>query len=213
MAASAFVLASLGQANVAMAQLASSRSGSSTLQVIEGSQIYVDIAAFGRCYAQTFPANALRLMATEPGSREEVAFFQRMFRQEQSCLTDLSYMRTSQGMIRGAIAEGLYERHVAIPASLWLPAPAAGAPIRTISEAARCYTATDRGSVMRLLQTRPGGREETAAIQALMPEFSRCVPPGASNYRISSTQLRLKLAEALLRLPPPGAAPGAAPTQ
>jgi hypothetical protein len=40
----------------------------------------------------------------------------------------------------------------------------------------------------------------------MMPEFVRCVPPKARNLQYHSTQIRFRLAEALLRLPAP--APG-----
>lgn len=186
---------------VAQAQLAGSRSGSSTTRYLGSEETWEEIGQFGTCFARRNREDALALLATRPGSREEVDTYQRVVRPRNTqCRLQVQGARLSVPMVRGIIAEGLYRIGQGVPANLMLPVPAPGS-IRNLSDAARCYTASNRDRVRALLaDTRPGSRREAEAIDVMIPEFARCVPQGALNTRFETTQLRFRLAEALLRL-------------
>ncbi|MFL6845846.1 MAG: hypothetical protein ACJ8ER_13290 [Allosphingosinicella sp.] len=201
-AAVAAVVAAFFAAGAAPAQLATGRSGSSTMSYLGQEEVWREIGFFGLCYADQNRDEALQLIATAPGSREEALTYKKLFSKPyQSCLGDVSTLAVPLNMVRGSIAEGLLKKHVPIPASLLLAAPAPGA-ITTISEAARCYAVGHRTEVRGLLDTIPGSKKEFAALVPMVSEFTRCVPPKARGLAFDPTQIRFRLAEALLRLPP-----------
>jgi hypothetical protein len=186
----------------ATAQLATGRSGSSTMSYIGGEEVWREVGFFGLCYAGQNRESALMLIATTPGSMEEAQTYKKLFSKPYlSCLGDVASLRVSHDMIRGAIAEGLLKKAVPIPASMVLQPPPPGTTGKTISEAARCYAAAHPGSVRSLVATSPGSKKEYAAVVALLPDFMECVPAKARNLPLSATQVRFRLAEALLRLP------------
>ena len=186
----------------AAAQIAPGRSGTSTMQYLGREEAWSSVATFGRCYARQNWRGAFELLGTEPGSRAELETYRRLFRSHnQSCLADVTELRAPHTMVRGAIAEGLYRRGYAVPPSLLLAAPAEGASIRTFSEAARCYAATHRSQIHALImQTNPGSRQEFDAVREIMPEFARCLPDHARGAQFNATDIRFRLAEALVRL-------------
>ena len=191
----------------APAQIASGRSGSSTTMVVEDDgEAWRTLVAFGTCYAARSTASAFALIATEPGSREEAQTYRQLFsRDNQSCLGGNTELRMPLAMVRGAIAEGLYERGVALPANLVQAAPQAGS-IRTLSEAARCYAAAHRDRVHALAaDTRAGSRGEHEALSVVAPDFFRCVPETARGRQFDPTLIRYRLIEAALRMPPSAA--------
>ena len=192
----------------APAQIAPGYSGSSsTTYGIDATEFWRTIRGFGACFAKEKPADALALIATAPDSKEEAAVFKRISRGEsQTCLTDTS-LRVPVPLIRGAIAEGLYKRGVAVPAGLLLPPPAPGMPIRTLGDAARCYTAAHRDEVRALLaETAAGSKKERAALDRMAADFWLCLPKFAQKRGFNPTQIRFRLAETLLRIPAPAAA-------
>lgn len=192
----------------AAAQISSGYSGTSTTSTFGSDEAWRTLRAFGYCYASRNLPGALALIATEPGSRTEADTYRRLFRGDSQCLGGDTELRMSLIMVRGAIAEGLYRHGAALPANLVLPVPEPGAPIRTLSEAARCYTAAHRDRVRALVdETRPGSRQEFAALTDMAPDFFRCVPDTARGRQFDSTQLRFRLAEALLRMPAASAGP------
>jgi len=209
-AALAVGLAATVAGHGASAQIAPGQSGSSTTTVIEDDgEAWRTLVAFGTCYAARNSANAFALIATEPGSREEARTYRRLFsRDTQSCLGGNTELQMPPAMVRGAIAEGLYERGVAPPPDLVQAPPQAGS-VRTLSEAARCYAAAHRDRVHALAaDTRAGSRQEHAALSAMAPDFFRCVPDTARGRQFDPTLIRYRLIEAALRMPP--AAAGAA---
>jgi hypothetical protein len=129
-----------------------------------------------------------------------------MFRSDrQPCMDGASEMRAPLAMIRGAIAEGLYRNRVPLPDNLRLTAPEAGA-VRTLSQAARCYTAGHWREVATMVTTTvPGSQEEYRSLVAIMPGFLQCVPAAARGRRFLPTQIRFNLAEALLKMQRPAA--------
>ena len=196
----AAMLAALPQP--ALAQVGTGRSGFSTVQSMNASQYWDAVFWFGRCFARTSQPIAFDLLASEPQSREERAIFARVFNgQESNCLNAVLQLTMAQPHIRGAIAEGFIRDGPSPPARLIVTAPPPGATIRNITEAARCYAATHAAEVRALImETRPGTPQELAAVQRMGTDFLQCVPPEARRYQFNTTDLRYRLAEALLRL-------------
>lgn len=189
------------------AQLARGFSGRSSQSTMDGGEAMRTLRAFGSCYATRDTADAWSLIATEPGSRGEAEVYRRLFRRDsQGCLGESTELRVPVFMVRGAIAEGLYARRAALPVRLRLPPLAPGATVRTLSEAARCYASAHPDRVRALVEnTIPGSRPEYAALGEMAADFFSCVPEAARGRRFDSTQVRYRLAEALLRMG--GAAP------
>lgn len=194
----------LAAATPAAAQVATSRSGSSTSRSLSSEEYWLAVRQFGRCYAQNSQARGLALLATEPGSAEERAFFQALFRARSvSCLGDISRLSIVPAHLRGSIAEGFIRAGRGVPAALTVRPLAPGAPVRTISDAARCFTATRAAEVRALVRTVPGGEDEFQAVERLAPDFFACVPQHARVHRFPTTDVRYRLTEALLRMHPP----------
>ena len=189
----------------APAQIASGFSGRSSQMTMDESEAMRTLRAFGSCYAERNTAEAWSLIGTEPGSQGEADTYRRLFRRDsQGCLGEATELQVPVYMVRGAIAEGLYSRRVAVPAQLRVSPLAPGAAVRTLSEAARCYTAAHPDKVRALVEnTLPGSPPEHVALSEMAPDFFRCVPETARGRRFGSTQVRYKLAEALLRMAGP----------
>ncbi len=185
------------------AQLAPGVSGRSDLIVSNDSENALrTLSAFGNCYARLSTARAFELIATEPGTREEAETYRRLFRSDsQNCLGEGMDLRVPVAFTRGAIAEGLLEHGIAVPAGLVRAAPAPDAAIRKYSEAARCYAAGHGAEIRALLISAPGSQRELAALRPIADDFFRCMPANAQDRRFNATHLRYLLAEALLRLP------------
>jgi hypothetical protein len=125
----------------------------------------------------------------------------------QSCLGDVTRLGATLPLVRGAIAQGLYKRKIALPAALMQSAPAP-AQVQNLADAARCYTASHREEARALVEgTKVGGRKEYDAVMKLLPEFRKCVPSGA-RAEFTATLVRFRLAEALLRTASPAAPAG-----
>ncbi len=196
-------LAALGLlASPVAAQLSNGASGSSTMFYLSNEEGMKEVVGFGDCYAKEQPEKALRLIATRPSSREEAQTYVSLFKKHyQSCLGDVTRLSADLPLIRGAIAQGLYKRKIAVPAAMMQPAPALTG-VRNLSDAARCYVATHREEARSLVaDTKVGGRKEYDAVVKLMPDFVKCVPKGAK-AEFTATLVRFRLAEALLRTAP-----------
>ena len=190
---------------MAAAQLPPGASGSSSLEIVDDEEAFRALSAFGACFASRKTDEALALIATVPGTRGEAETSRRRIRRPAIvCLGGNSQFRMPMYMMRGAIAEGLYRRGVALPPDLALAAPPPGAPTRTLAEAARCYTAGHRDEVRALIdQTRIGSREEYERLREMAPAFFTCLPERARGGQVIAAQVRGHLAEALYRMPTP----------
>jgi len=190
-------------ASGASAQLSPGVSGSSSLTYFDNDEAMRTLRVFGICYASRHPEDSLAFMATDPASQAEADLYRRMFRRDnQNCLGENTEIAVPVALVRGAIVEGLYRNGTALPANLALSPPPPGTPIRTLSEAARCYTVGHRDQVRTLIeQTQPGSRQELAALTEMAPDFFRCIPDTARGRRFDSAQIRYRLAEALYRMP------------
>jgi hypothetical protein len=191
-------------ASVASAQIAVGRSGSSTQQEFGGQVVWNELAAFGRCYGSTNSKEAMQLLRTRAESPEELAVYRKLFRKHyQSCLGSVVQLNVPYQTVRGAIAEGLYETEVPVTPDLAFSGGLERAQVRNLSDAARCYTAANRGRVKALLaDTKLGTKDEAAAVEAIVPGLMQCVPKGARRIAVSPMLVRARLAEALWRLGP-----------
>jgi hypothetical protein len=202
-ALAAIALAAACCASKAAAQIAPGYSGSSTTAYMDGDEYWRTLRSFGVCFAKESQAKALALLATEPDSKAEREVYKQAIggKGNQPCLSSTS-MHVRLGLTRGAIAEGLYKRGVAVPPELIQQAPPAGAVPPTLSGAVRCYVAAHRAKAEALLSgTLSGSKKEFAALQAMAPDFYACLPAKAQKMRFNPTQIRFRLAEALLRMP------------
>jgi hypothetical protein len=195
-------VAAAGTATAAAAQIASGYSGHSSMTYMGEEEVWDTVSTFGTCYAGTSRREALMLIATEPNSAAETETYRKLFRKPyQSCLGDVTSLSVPVSMVRGAIAEGLYRKKVPLPANLLQSVPAPG-KIHNLSQASLCYVAGHAEKARALIaSTRAGSKKEFEAVMALMPDFSQCIPAGARNVQFDATQIRFRLAEALLRLP------------
>lgn len=186
------------------------RAGSSTQYHFSGQEVWDTLSDYGRCYASTERKDALKLVATRPGSVEEAETYKDLFgKPYQSCLGNVTTLRVSHLMVRGAIAEGLYKKKVAVPADLMVAAAPSADQVRNISDAALCYASRHRNQAQSLVDgTKVGTEDEFAAVGALWGAFAECVPAAARNsMKIEATLVRFRIAEALWRL---GIAPDSA---
>jgi|GEM_PF-5682756 len=186
------------------AQVAPGLSGSSTSAPVQMEEVWQELAHYGRCVAGQRTQEALDILRAETGSREESERLGRLLRDRKtSCSHDFDLILPAP-LFRGAIAEGLYDRRVPMPPELaWAPIPK-GSPVPTFSHIARCYLPGNEARVAQLVEkTKPGSREEARAMAAIMPGFRACLPAAVRNRPFNITQVRLRLAEALLRMSPP----------
>jgi hypothetical protein len=196
----------IGAPQAAGAQIATGQSGRSTMQYFGGEQALQELSAFGLCYASQSKADALKLVAAEPGSQQEANTYRQLFRKHyQSCLGSVTELRVPPGLVRGAIAEGLYRKNVPVPADLAFSTPPERTQIRNLAGAARCYTAGNPEKVRSLIEnTKPGSESERIAVDAIMGDFGGCIPPGAKRkLELDTMTVRYRLAEALWRLTAP----------
>ena len=193
----------------ATAQIAAGLSGSSTSRSAQMEDVWRELAFYGRCVAGQRRQEALDVLRAEIGSSEEAERLGRLLSdRDTNCVHDID-LTLPAPLFRGAIAEGLYDQRVPMPADLaWSPLPM-GAPVPTFSHVARCYLPGNEEQVRQLVeQTSPGSRGEARAMAVIMPGFRACLPAARRNRAFNITQVRLRLAEALLRMAPPRAAGG-----
>lgn len=196
--------AALLTVDAAIAQIGRGYSGRSDgeIEYVDNEEAMRILSAFGNCYAQHSTTRALELIGTDPGTHEEAETYRRLFRSgSQNCLGDATELTMPVAFVRGAIAEGLLERNIALPATLVRAAPAPGVEVRRLSEAARCYAVGHGAEILAMLATPASGQRQMAALRPMVDGFFNCLPASARNRRLDATPLRYLLAEALLRLP------------
>lgn len=171
-----------------------------------------DVLRAAACVVGRDAAPAEALLATAPFSSDEREKAVRLLRTAERCLRQRQPVLTSAPVLRGAVAEALYQARFAQPATARTPA-AAAAPLALASEfSARedaAYLTTSYGlaycaapqhpeQVRALLATEAGTDAEMAALQALYPSFTGCVAAG-TQLRIDRGGIRAMLAESLYR--------------
>ena len=152
------------------------------------------------------------LLAATPYSGEERDAAVRLLRSAERCLRLRSPIATSAPVLRGAVAEALYEARFAEPAAARAPVIGSAsffrasavsgredaALITTWFELAQCTVPLQPGLVRALLATEAATDAESTALTALYPAFSQCVPHG-TQLQIDRGSMRALLAESLYR--------------
>ncbi|WP_133365438.1 hypothetical protein [Qipengyuania sediminis] len=193
--------AAMSSAMPARAQLASGYSGQSDAPRpgVPDDYWYL-LRQIGPCVAESKTEAARGFLAAAPGTADEKRAFDRLFgRKSNACMRNFVSATFVRAHVRGAIAEGLYERATAAGA---VPRPGADADldrakIRTLHDFGRCYIAGNGGHATALLKdTQLGSREEANAVMQLAAGFESCFPVGRK-VRIDATEVRMALAEAL----------------
>ena len=187
----------------AMGPLEGSHSGSSTMTYFNGQAGMNELRDFGVCYASSERKDALKLVATKPGTSEEAETYRALFgKANQYCLHGVTTLHASSMLVRGAIAEGLYKKKIPVPAELAATAIPPVEQVHSISDAALCYVGGHRAEAQSLIDgTKPGSKEEFAALNALWGSFVECIPASARNsVQIDGTLVRFRIAEAMWKL-------------
>jgi hypothetical protein len=179
-----------------------SHSGTSTERTYTGRGIFDDLSEFGGCFASKESKDALRLVDTPPGSAEEARVYKELFSKDQFCLGDLNWMSVHWQYVRGAIGEGFYARKVSLPPALAAPHGLPPEKVQSVMDAAICYADKHPSEARALIETtKPETKEESAAMQALWPNFEACLPPNMpKGYKFDPLLVRYRIAEALWRL-------------
>ena len=161
------------------------------------------------CLVGRDAAAAAALLATGPYSRDERQEAVRTLRAAERCLRLRDGLATSPLLLRGALAESLYEAQFAQPPAAREPAAAATALLDGAAAAehadvapafslAHCAAAQQPALVRGLLAADPESAAEGQALQALNPVFSQCVTAG-TRVNIDRGSIRALLAESLYR--------------
>lgn len=197
----------------AQGQIAPGYSGSSTTSyTTDANEFWQTVRSYGVCFAKNTEAKAWELIATDPDSKAEAAVYKQMSRGSTKVCLNATSLQAPVPLIRGAIAEGLYKNGSTVPAELRQEAPPEGQAVLKLGEAARCYIAGHRVDAEKLLaDTAPGSKKELAALQAMSDDFYSCLPEIAQKRGFNPTQIRYRLAEALLRMPAAAPTASAAP--
>jgi hypothetical protein len=179
-----------------------SHSGYSSERTYSGRAIFDDLSAFGGCFATSQSKDALKLLATEPGSVDEVRVYKQLFSKETGCLGDLNFISMPWQYVRGAIGEGSYIRRAPLPPAYAAPHSLQPAKVQSIMDAAICYADKHPTEARALIEgTKPETKEESAAMDALWPNVEACLPPNTpKEFKIDSLILRYRIGEALWRL-------------
>jgi hypothetical protein len=171
----------------------------------------VELGAAAACVIGRNAAAADPLLATTPFSAEERQAAVRLIADIQRCTHAHAPLATQIVMLRGALAESLYETRFAAPVAARTPAlgavplarpteldAATLAMISPMYQLADCATPRQPDLARAVLATDPGTPAEAAAVAALNDTFRACVPAG-SQLRIDPKFLRFLFAESLYR--------------
>lgn len=185
-----------------VAQVAPGRSGSSSMSYLSGRESWEALSEFGKCYANYSRDDAIKLVAARPGSPEEIQVYRKLFSKAyQSCLGDVTELNFDHGLVRGAIAEGLFLKKVPVPVDLMVRQVPDQAQVRNVSDAALCYAAKHLSAANELIEgTKPGSKQEAAAVDSIWTDFGQCIPAAVKSLTINPTLVRFRIAEALWRL-------------
>jgi hypothetical protein len=185
----------------ASAQIAGGHSGISSEYAFSGRQAYDDLNAFGSCFAAQQTKDALRLIATEAGSVDEARVYKQLFSKEQFCLGDLSALSVPWQYVRGAVAEGFFDRKMPLAPNLVVSGSLPAGQVKSVMDAAFCYTGKHPQDARKLIETtKPATPEEAAAFDALWTDFEACLPSNMpAGYKFDTVLLRYRIAEALWR--------------
>ena len=188
----------------------SSAQGDRTLPQTTEPTALAEVYRAAACVVGRDPAAAGEMLATAPYSREERQKATTLLRSAQRCVRERDPIVTSSVMLRGALAEALYEAQFTAPPAARAPAvpvapgridasaPETAARIASAMALADCSAGTQPETVRGVLATEVGSAEELAALRGLGPVFSGCLPQGSSMDADRGT-LRALLADSLYR--------------
>jgi hypothetical protein len=165
-----------------------------------------------QCVVARDAPSAEAMLATSPYTSDERDKAVRLLRAADRCMRRSSAMTTSALVLRGAVAETLYESRFQQPPAARTPAPGVAPLLRAADIASRddaafitssfdlglCTAPAHPDQVRALLATDPGTDAEVAALQALGPAFTACVARG-TQLRVDRGGIRAILAETLYR--------------
>ncbi|HEU5482875.1 MAG TPA: hypothetical protein VFU80_07295 [Sphingomicrobium sp.] len=170
---------------------------------------------FAECIAKTMPAEAAAVLVALPDSKEQRVAL-RILLDRERCLRAASQIEVKASLLRGALAEALYDRSAPVTPTL-RPRPmlldfasfagrltAADASgfdqedkaLLTVRWMAYCATHENPVGVEAVLRTRIGREDETLAFRELRPTLSACLFRGHQAV-VARVPLRAALAEAL----------------
>ena len=162
------------------------------------------------CVAAREPVEAGEILATVPYSRQERQKALGLLRSAQRCIRSREAITTSPTMLRGAVAEALYEGQFAAPQPVRAPAvlvspsrldasaPETAAQLAPAFALAECSVAAQPETIRNVLTTEVGSEAELAALRGLNPVFAGCITQGTSLNADRGT-LRALLADSLYR--------------
>lgn len=167
---------------------------------------------FARCVAGRWPNQAGPLVESYAETAEHRRPLLRLVNTSNSCL-GRGVLRFSSVLFVGGMAERLLERgarDATLGARVALNPNGASLAARDQTELMSiCVVRAVPAEVETLFSSRPGSREETAALQAIGPSIAPCLARGAE-LRVNRPGLRAMLALAAYRLAQHNAAPVAA---
>lgn len=183
----------------AHAQLAPGNSGFSTAPV-EGSQndYWWLLRELGVCLTKSKTDQVRAFLATEIDTPAEESRFDDLFHKQRNlCMRNFVSLTTVRAHIRGAVAEGMYERIAVDRPTPLQEAAAWDEPIHDLHDFARCYVASHAARAHSLLaDTRMGDDDEVRAVRAMAVDFGPCLPHGIK-VQLNPPEVRMALAEAL----------------
>ena len=191
-------LAVTAMATPAAAQLATGRSGTSSTTVPDSEKAFIEnLWMYGSCFADSRRDDTRALLATTPGSAEEGAVYARLRGAKLFCVGEELYINAPVQMLRGAVAEGAYRKMVKHSAPPVLRPQPSGPLATNFRDGMRCYVAGHAAAAHALIyDTRPGSSKEERAINAMLPDFFRCLSPRVA-VDLSAVEFRYRVAEAL----------------
>ncbi|HEY0148360.1 MAG TPA: hypothetical protein VGB70_05090 [Allosphingosinicella sp.] len=216
--AAALGLALLAAAAPVQAQLAPGYSGQSGTRTASGEEYVWALGELGSCLAKSKAQLSAEFLATRRGTPAEGAAAKRLLGRNTSCLRLLNEMGVERGLLRGAVAEALYEKAAPTPPAPVSAAAAAAGRMTTaqlkalgydglIESVTGCWAAKRPDLVHSLLlDTKLGSDAEAAAVEAMTPRFAECLPTNVK-LNLAPSELRLALAEAAYKRVAPPRAP------
>ena len=191
-------LAIMSMATPAAAQLATGRSGSSSTTISDSEKVFLEnLWVYGTCFADNLRDDTRAFLATTRGSAEESAVYARVRGVKLYCVGQEMYFNAPVQMLRGAVAEGAYRKMVKRGAAP-IVTPEPPGPLATTSTGGmRCYVAGHAAAAHALIfDTRPGSGKEERTINAMLPDFFRCLSPRVA-VDMSAVEFRYGVVEAL----------------
>ncbi|MEA3039411.1 MAG: hypothetical protein QOE79_1924 [Sphingomonadales bacterium] len=165
------------------------------------------IYQLGRCIAERAATASEKLLASIPESRGEAGIvYGPIGGRLAQCAG--SGVEVTNALLRGAIAQALYDRRyagiapppapIAVPPIDWSGNNPAAASLAPVYDLGRCAVATDPPAVRRLAATQPSSAAEGAVLGELMPKLKPCLDRGIT-FTTNRETLRAILIESLYK--------------